>query len=192
MRIVGGELSGRRFGANVTDVTRPTSERVREALSSALQARGLFDNARVLDLYAGTGALGFEALSRGAREACFVESDARALKSLRASLHDLGLDARARTLRLTLSAGMLSTLARQTANAPFDLVFADPPYADLEAAVALFSALPAAGLLSPGAHLVIEHAARDSLQLPEYLASVAAYRYGDTRVSLLTWAPPGV
>ena len=72
MRIVGGELSGRRFGANVTDVTRPTSERVREALSSALQARGLFDNARVLDLYAGTGALGFEALSRGAREACFV------------------------------------------------------------------------------------------------------------------------
>jgi len=189
LRIVGGELSGRRFGAHVTDATRPTSERVREALASALQARGLFQDARVLDLYAGTGALGFEALSRGAREACFVESDARALKSLRASLKALGLEKRARSLGLQLSASKLSTLARQTANAPFDLVFADPPYADLPAAMALLSALPAAGLLSPGAHVVIEYAARDSLDLPEHLASVASYRYGDTRVSLLAWAP---
>ncbi|NOY90154.1 MAG: methyltransferase [Deltaproteobacteria bacterium] len=187
MRIVGGELSGRRFGGRVHQATRPTSERVREALASALDARGLLRDARVLDLYAGTGALGFEALSRGAREACFVEADAHALRALRASLHQLGLDERAHALRLTLSPKTLPSLARQTGGEGFDLVFADPPYAELESALSVLAALPTAGLLSPGAHLVLEQAARDPVDLPERLASVARYRYGDTRVSLLEW-----
>ena len=79
MRIVGGRLSGRRFGATKGRGTRPTSDRVREALASALDARAAFDQASVLDLFAGTGALSFEALSRGAAEAVLVDRDPEAL-----------------------------------------------------------------------------------------------------------------
>ena len=85
MRIVGGRLSGRRFGAPGGRGTRPTSDRAREALGSALESRGAFDDAHVLDLFAGTGALGFEALSRGASDAVMVDCDPRVVRQIKQS-----------------------------------------------------------------------------------------------------------
>jgi len=95
MRIIGGRLSGRRFGAPSGRGTRPTSDRAREALASALESRGAFKGARVIDLFAGTGAFSFEALSRGASEAVAVDLDPRAIRQLTQSAKELGLGAEA-------------------------------------------------------------------------------------------------
>src|SRR5689334_16347957 len=89
VRIVGGRLGGRRIAPPPGNVTRPTSERVREALTSALSARGAIEGARVVDLFAGTGALGFEMLSRGASQVLFVERDARVAEHIRSAAEGL-------------------------------------------------------------------------------------------------------
>ncbi|MBP7683736.1 MAG: RsmD family RNA methyltransferase, partial [Deltaproteobacteria bacterium] len=99
MRIVGGTLGGRRFDGPPSDLTRPTSERVREALASALDARDAIRDVRVLDLFAGTGALAFEALSRGATDACLVERDPRVVKAAQQSIAALGLGERCVVVR---------------------------------------------------------------------------------------------
>ncbi len=102
MRIVGGRFSGRRFGAPSGKGTRPTSDRVREALGSALQSRHAFDGAHVLDLFAGTGALSFEALSRGAAEALLIDRDLQAIQEIQRSAHALGVEDQARALKIDL------------------------------------------------------------------------------------------
>src|SRR5690606_32710194 len=119
-RIVAGRAGGRRLRVPARG-TRPTSERIRAALFNALEAAGEVAGARVLDLYAGSGALGLEALSRGAADAVFVESDRRAVEVLRANVRALGLGGSVRhgTVRQVLEAA---------AAEPFDLVVADPPY----------------------------------------------------------------
>lgn len=189
MRIAGGTLRGRRFGAKVAGSTRPTSERVREALSSALQSRGRLEGANVLDLYAGTGALAFEALSRGARRATLIEENAEASKLLRQSVQSLELGGRTRLLRARLDPAGLARLVPRMSEAPFDLVFADPPYAELAGALEVLLLLPSLDLVSRDALLVLEHPSRSEVPLPEALASHAEYRYGDTRVSFLSWSP---
>lgn len=178
MRIVGGVLSGRLFSGPKGDGTRPTSERVREAMFSALEARGAVEGATVLDLYAGTAALAFEALSRGAARATSVERDARIVRAIENDARSLGLADRHRALVLDLSRrGAVERL-----EGPFDLVLADPPWAELGGAVALLSAAPA--LLLPGGRLVLVHAARDPDPAITGLTMENRYRHGDGAVVL--------
>ena len=148
MRIIAGEWRGRRLAAPEGMDTRPTADRVRETLFSMLVSRlGSFGQLRVADLYAGSGALGLEALSRGAAWACFVEQDPRALAALRANIGSLGAGDRARIF------------ARSAENLPpeqpFDLVFADPPYAP-ESGSAAVRQVVQAGWAAPGSWLAIE------------------------------------
>ncbi len=120
MRVVAGELRGRRIVAPVGRDTRPTTDRVREAIFNALGSAGLLEGALVADLYAGSGALGIEALSRGAEHCVFVENDRAAVATLEENLDHLGLGARSRVLR--------SSVAAVIGGLDVDLVLADPPY----------------------------------------------------------------
>ena len=131
VRIVGGRLGGRRIAPPPGNVTRPTSERVREGLTSALGARGAIQGARVLDLFAGSGALGFEMLSRGAAEVHFVERDPRVAEHIRKAAQILDVVPQVRVLRedVLKPKGQQAILAL----GPFDLVLADPPYREAAA-----------------------------------------------------------
>jgi len=181
VRIVGGALRGRRFPAPKGQGTRPTSERVREALASALEARGAIAGARVLDLFAGSGALAFEALSRGAVHAVLVESDRKAQRGLKQSAEALGLGERI-TLRRDDLFGAKAPAAIAGLG-PFDLVFADPPYARLAELTPLLEGLAAA--LGEEAMIALERASQDALPSHPFHV-LASYRYGDTAVDLLT------
>lgn len=151
MRVIAGRLRGRRLKAPTWDGLRPTSDRLRETLFDILGPA--VEGARVLDGFAGTGAIGIEALSRGAAHATFVEHDPRAVKLIEMNLELLGLKDRA-----IIRAGFAEA-ARRLADTAFDLVFLDPPYA-----AAVEETLEAAApLVVTGARLVIEHAARQAM-----------------------------
>ena len=178
MRVVAGTLGGRRLAVPAGRDVRPTSDRVREALFSSL---GPLDGARVLDLFAGSGALAIEALSRGASSAVLVEHDARAAATIRANLEALGLAQPQVTLLVLPAAAALSTAL--TRGDAYDLVFLDPPYRqapDLGADLAT-SLEP---LLAPGARVVTESDRRAPLDLP--LPVVHERRYGDTLIRIHT------
>ena len=170
MRVVAGRYGGRRLVAPPGTATRPTSDRVREALFSVLGAsvRG----ERVLDLFAGSGALGIEALSRGAASAVFVDRAPRAISAVRANLAALGIDADVR--RIEARAWLRTASARSEA---YDLVFLDPPYRRAaELGRELSEAL--AAVLAPGGRVVTESDRRDPLELDLPVADER--RYGDT------------
>jgi 16S rRNA (guanine966-N2)-methyltransferase len=175
-RITAGRFRGRRLQTPPGDTTRPTSERVREALANALVAGGGLEGARVLDLYAGSGALGLELVSRGADSVVLVESDRAALTALRANVALLQLtDAQ-------VVQSDVRTFAGSPAGRPFDFVVADPPY-DLPTAdlAGVFAALAAAGQLNTGADLIVERNKRSGeMQWPDPLVGVRTKRYGDT------------
>jgi 16S rRNA (guanine966-N2)-methyltransferase len=179
LRIVAGEFRGRELVTPAGNKTRPTAARAREALFSILHD---VREANVLDLYAGSGALGLEALSRGAERAVFVESSKAAQRAVETNLRALALEARATLLPLRAEAS-LRALGR---HAPFTLVFADPPWADAQAALRVLAQLETNLLLAPAARLVLEHAARDTPNLPENsrLRAVDARRWGDTGVTI--------
>jgi 16S rRNA (guanine966-N2)-methyltransferase len=185
MRIIAGAFKGRRL-APVKGRIRPTAAKVREAVFSILgpAVSGL----RVLDLFAGTGALGIEALSRGAAAAVFVEDHPESLKVLRRNLADLGLADRTTVWPLPVTTA-LKQLAAQ--GEPFGLAFLDPPYGGAEAVTAL-SALAELPLLAHGARVVVEHGRRESL--PEAcgaLTRLTVRRYGDTQVAIYLMAATG-
>ncbi len=175
LRVIGGRLSGRRFRVPPGEV-RPTSDRVREALFGRL---GSLEGARVLDLYAGSGALGIEAISRGAAAATFVEREARTLVVLRANLATLGIDPIA-----SVAPGDVPAVVRRLGRTKecFDLVLVDPPYTSEEPTRA-FEALVGAAVLSPGAMLVLERDRRHPSPQVEGLAAIDERRYGDTIVA---------
>ncbi|WP_437576519.1 16S rRNA (guanine(966)-N(2))-methyltransferase RsmD [Sorangium sp. So ce887] len=180
MRVIAGRLGGRRLAAPRGEGTRPTADRVREALFSSL---GDVTGALVCDLYAGTGALGIEALSRGARRAVFVESGRPALATLRENLAALGLAEAARVVPLPVERAL--DLLRD--EGPFDLALLDPPYAALTQAAAAAARLAGPlGLLAPTGRLVLEHARRDPSPEIAGLTCAAARTYGDTAVSFYT------
>jgi 16S rRNA (guanine966-N2)-methyltransferase len=180
MRVIAGRLGGRRLAAPRGEGTRPTADRVREALFSAL---GDLTGALVCDLYAGTGALGIEALSRGARRAVFVESARPALGVLRDNLASLDLTGAARVVPHSVERG-LELLRDEGA---FDLALLDPPYAELaRAAIAAARLAGPLALLAPDGRLVLEHARRDAAPEIAGLVCAATRLYGDTAVSLYT------
>jgi 16S rRNA (guanine966-N2)-methyltransferase len=170
MRVVAGEFKGRRLAAPRGARTRPTADRVREALFSML---GDVAGARVLDLYAGSGALGIEALSRGAASAVFVERDAQAVAAIERNLEPLEVEASVER------ADAVRWLGR--AEGRFDLVFCDPPY-DVASRLAgpLAERLP--GLTAEDARIVTESDKRNPLELPFPL--IVERSYGDTRIAI--------
>jgi len=184
MRIVGGALGGRRFRGPPPGATRPTAERVREAMAAALEARGAIMGQVALDLFAGTGALAFEALSRGATRAVLVERDRRVARAIAHSAAELGLDARTDVLVIDLLRDPHGAAAEVACRGPFGLVLVDPPYDDVPALPPLFEALLDADALGPDAWIVLEHAWRSPVPELRGLASAAAYRYGDTAVTM--------
>ena len=170
MRVVAGAYKGRRLHAPRGQRTRPTSDRVREALFSIL---GDVSGLRVLDLYAGSGALGIEALSRGASEAVFVDRDPRAIAAVRRNLDAVGAEA------AVVQAHATSFTGRRQAG--YDLVFVDPPYdAAAGLAAALSEGLP--GLLNEDARIVTESDKRQPLLLD--LPLDLERTYGDTRIAV--------
>ncbi|MDQ6811720.1 MAG: 16S rRNA (guanine(966)-N(2))-methyltransferase RsmD [Actinomycetota bacterium] len=176
MRVIAGRLGGRRLKAPRGAVTRPTSDRVREALFALL---GEIAGARVLDLFAGAGGLGIEALSRGAARAVFVERDPAALASLKANLGALGIAPVEAEVR---RADALTTLRRARARKEtYDLVFIDPPYSQAhEWGPELAAALPS--LLAPAARVVVESDRRAPVELGLHVEQER--RYGDTLIRI--------
>jgi 16S rRNA (guanine(966)-N(2))-methyltransferase RsmD len=176
MRVIAGSLGGRRLKAPAGRDTRPTSGRVREALFAMLSN---VDGERVLDLFAGTGALGIEALSRGASRAVFVERDERASRVLRENLRALGIDQHAGEVRRADVLGALRSA--QACKETYDLIFIDPPYRRAhEWAAELSAILPS--LLASGARIVVESDRREPVELA--LPIERQRRYGDTSITI--------
>lgn len=177
MRVIAGELRGRTLRVPRGRNVRPTADRVRGAIFDRL---GALEGARVLDLYAGSGALGIEALSRGAVHVVFVERAPAVLAVLRGNLRTLELAPRARVVAAPVERA-LRRLQREDAR--FDLALLDPPYAD-PGAGAVLAALAASGLLAPGARGVVESDRRRPPEVGRGLSVRGRHRYGDTLVTL--------
>jgi 16S rRNA (guanine966-N2)-methyltransferase len=188
VRVVAGEFRGRKLVAPKGENTRPTTDRVRESLFSALTSimgPGL-GGASVLDPFAGTGALGLEALSRGASDVTFYESDRHALEALRRNIATLGVERRCRVL----SADAVSAMTRGAVpGAPFALLLLDPPYrlGSDEIDRALLGLL-GSDLLEPDAIISYEHASRVGWEPPEGIEAVSAKRYGSTLIDLARYS----
>jgi 16S rRNA (guanine(966)-N(2))-methyltransferase RsmD len=186
MRVIAGAQKGRRLHGPKGSGLRPTADRVKEALFSILGGR--VAGSRFLDLYAGTGAIGIEALSRGARLVTFVESDQTALRVLRANLAHCGLDTAA-AIHACSAAAFLKHRAK--AALQHDLVFADPPYQHGRLAE-LWAALAETPAITPGALIVLEHSSKSSVpSVREHLNLLRQYRYGDTTLSVFEVAAQG-
>jgi len=183
MRVIGGTYRGRRLAAPRGTVTRPTSDRVREAVFSRIEAAAADAlSGTVLDLFAGSGALGIEALSRGAHAATFIERDRGARACLRANLASLGLlDVS------TVLPGDARTVAARGAlpGAPFSLLLVDPPYGlDKSEVRRTIEALVESGALAARALVVWEHASSDAPDWPRGFDDLGARQYGDTTVTM--------
>jgi 16S rRNA (guanine966-N2)-methyltransferase len=185
MRIVGGTLKGRNIAAPKGEGTRPTSDRVREALMSSIVNRLGADlgGAVTLDLFAGSGALGLEALSRGASRVVLVEKDRAALAVIAANVAALGVEDR---VAIVGSNALTSGLKKIEALGPYALLFCDPPYRLDQAPVArALESLGRSGAVAMGAPLVWEHSAGGAVPEPAGFAQERTYRYGDTAVTML-------
>lgn len=178
MRVVAGELRGRRIDAPDGDATRPTTDKVREAVFNALGSLDAVDEAVVVDLFAGSGALGIEAISRGAVRCRFVENDRRALAVLRKNVETLGIGDRVEVVALDLVSCGALRLRELLAGAT--LVLADPPYG-FAGWDAMFSAAEAA---DPGVVLVVETESRATVHrdVPAGWEAVRSRDYGRTTV----------
>ena len=185
MRIVGGQLRGRALVAPQTTTTRPTSDRVRESVFNIL-AHGMPDfvleGAKVLDLFAGTGALGIEALSRGASFCMFVEEDAQARGTIRENVDNLGLTGITKIFRRDAT-----DLGPAGKYAGYALLFADPPY-DYGLAPKALASAASGGWLLPGAICVIEDRATSTITLPPGFTQIDARTWGDTQVAFARFA----
>lgn len=183
-RIVAGTVGGRRLIVPKGDTTRPTSERVREALFSSLESRNVIAAARVLDLYAGSGALGLEAASRGAASVVLVDSARQAVEAARRNVTELGLP------RVAVVLSSVERYLDSPSVHPADLVFADPPYALGEAELANDLAALTRGWLAPGALVVVERSGRSrEPRWPAGLMRQGVRRYGETVLWQAQWMP---
>ena len=178
-RIVAGEARGRRLAVPPRG-TRPTTDRVREALFNVLAVRRDYDGLRVLDLYAGSGALGLEALSRGAASVLFVDSDRRAAEVIGRNITAVGLPG------ATVRRGAVATVLAAGASSPMDLVLADPPYEVPAAEVEqILVDLCRNGWVDAGSIVVVERAVSSPpLNWPDGWIGWPSRRYGDTRLDV--------
>lgn len=182
MRIVAGELRGRRIAAPRGETTRPTTDRVRESLFSTLTSLAGPDlgGGPTLDAFAGSGALGLEALSRGAGPVTFVERDRGALSALRDNVASLGVGD-----RTTVRQGDAFSLAGRRADSRFALILLDPPYTlDPVLTRGLLDALARSGSVADGALVSWEHAADDEPEWPTGYEPVVAKRYGTSAIDI--------
>lgn len=181
MRIVGGKLRGRPLATPQSQSIRPTTDRTRESLFNILghKYREQLENGRVLDLFAGTGALGLEAMSRGARYAIFVEESVEGRGLIRQNVEDFGLSGCTKILRRdACQLGQAGTIE------PFDMVFADPPYKRGLGERALLSAYQG-GWLKPDTIIMLEEDAGAALELDPVFEIVDVRPYGDTIIRLI-------
>ena len=184
MRVIGGEHRGLSLRTPKGRDTRPTTDRVREALFNVLAHADFappLAGARVLDLFAGSGALGLEALSRGAAFALLVDTDAKARAAIRDNLLRAGLQGRAKIWRRDAT-----KMGRCAPMPPFDLALLDPPYGRGLATLALLS-LHEGGWLKPGALAVVEESARSAFTPPAPFAPLDTRTYGDTTLHFLKY-----
>lgn len=183
-RIIAGAAGGRRLAVPPGAGTRPTSDRAREGLFSTLEAlRGPLAGARLLDLYAGSGALGFEALSRGAAAVTLVEAHPRALAALRANAAALGLPG------ATVVADRVERWVAGAASTAYDVVLADPPYPlDAGELAAVLSTLATRGLVTAAGLVAVERGSRDAFGWPPGWSALRARRYG---AATLWYGRPG-
>lgn len=181
MRIVAGDLKGRTFVAPAGQDTRPTTDRVREAVFSTLYSElGGWSDVRVLDLYAGSGAFGFEALSRGAARAVGIDNGKTAQRAIEANVGSLGLADRYSLVRrdVSQSLGQLGMIG------PFDLIYLDPPYAIPATEVSrILLALAEAGAIAPAAVVGYEHQRRSEVIWPDGFVPLRDKQYGYSAVS---------
>jgi 16S rRNA (guanine966-N2)-methyltransferase len=180
MRIIAGDLRGRVIKSTQTSMLRPTTDRVRETIFNILQARFPFDGARVLDLFAGTGALGIEALSRGAASCDFVESDRKAAGIITENITALALGDRSRLV----SRDAMKFIAETDRS--YDLIFADPPYA-----APIFERLVrdifSNGRLDGDGLFVLEHSAAMKSPRGDRFAVVKERSFGDSAITIYAW-----
>lgn len=181
MRIIGGRFAGRRIAAPAGSSTRPTTDRVRESLMSAIISRmgDDMESAVVLDPFAGSGALGLEALSRGAARATFVERDRKSFSVLRDNVRTLGVTEAAR-LVLGDASSLLNGIVT---SGPYSLILLDPPYTlDPTVVDRLLCGLLAAGAIDPDALITWEHSSSVGVTWPSGFEPVASKRYGSTSI----------
>ncbi|WP_019120498.1 16S rRNA (guanine(966)-N(2))-methyltransferase RsmD [Brevibacillus massiliensis] len=179
MRVIAGDYKGRPLASVPGRGTRPTTDKVKESIFNIIGP--YFDGGWALDLYAGTGGLGIEALSRGADKAIFVDADPKAVSIVKQNLAALKLEGRAEVYRIDAARALRALAKRQLV---FDLVFLDPPYAKQQIALEL-QVLQEAGLLSSECRVVAEHDA--GVILPERVGDCSVQRsasYGDTAVTI--------
>ncbi|MEE8575197.1 MAG: 16S rRNA (guanine(966)-N(2))-methyltransferase RsmD [Thermodesulfobacteriota bacterium] len=177
MRVVGGSFKGRKLASFKRASIRPTSDKVREAVFNILGCD--FPFKCVLDLFAGTGAMGIEALSRGAEEVVFVDADPVALATIKKNIETVGTEARTEVYKLD-SLEAVKTLSRKGRS--FDLIFMDPPYA-VDIYDKLLGAVRTGELLKPGALIVVELSSRKSIDVDiKGLVERDNRRYGDTSI----------
>ena len=183
MRIVGGRFRGRAIAGPQSDAIRPTSDRAREAIFNILVSRSGpdFSGRRVLDLFAGTGAMSLEALSRGADAAVLIDTGIEARALIRDAIDTFGLGGSTRVLKRDAC-----SMGPNEKYAPFDLVFCDPPYSQGLGETALLSAAKG-GWLVPGADIVLEERRGQNVDLPQGFELVDQRHYGEAEVRFLTY-----
>jgi 16S rRNA (guanine966-N2)-methyltransferase len=180
MRVISGTLKGRRLMAPAGMATRPTADRIKESVFNILA--GSVQNKRVLDLFAGTGALGIETLSRGAAFAVFVDQAKPALSAIRCNIQALGLEDRTRVIHWNILKNLNCLIPERNA---FDLVFLDPPY-ETNAVSPALARLLSCGALTDDARVVIEHSSREPIAQPMgRLILTDQRRFGKTLVSFM-------
>jgi 16S rRNA (guanine(966)-N(2))-methyltransferase RsmD len=183
MRVIAGTAKGRRLRALRGQSVRPTADRVKEALFSMLQSRFDLEGARLLDLFAGSGALGIEGLSRGAERAVFIEAEQAARRALQANLQACGFASKSQVISAPVRRALVQLAA---AGERFDGVVMDPPYGHGMAAAAL-AQLGSLGLVGPGGWVAAEHHVDDVLaEVYGTLRLTAARRYGKTALAVFS------
>ncbi len=183
MRIIGGTLRGRVLPGRALPNVRPTTDRARETVFNIVQNYVAYGGARVLDLFAGSGALGFESISRGAAECVFVEKHRRTADAIGQAASALGVERAVQVVRDDV-VRFLSAAHTQ----PFRLIFCDPPYA-LMACNRVFSLIAEHRLCEPGGLLVSEHDMRETVMEQPYWPRVAERMFGETRVDFFQYSP---
>lgn len=188
MRVVAGSARGRMLSAPAGNRVRPTADRVKEALFSSLTSRfGKIEGLSILDLFAGTGNLGIEALSRGAANVVFVDNNPESLQFIRTNLQLTGFTDKVEVIRADAVTAVKQLAA---ASIKFDIIVADPPYAAIELSEELVTAVVSGNLLLEEGVLVLESTRKAEMTIPAGLVLSARKVYGDTALSFLELSQP--